>query len=42
MEQDRLNGFAMLNINCDLAQKLGFSLLINTFSEKKARKAFVK
>jgi hypothetical protein len=42
MGQDRLNGFAMLNNNCDLTQKLGFSSIINAFSEKGARKVFVK
>jgi hypothetical protein len=32
--QDCLNGFSMLNINYDLAQKLNFSSIINAFSEK--------
>jgi hypothetical protein len=40
--QDRLNGFATLNINCDLAQKLEFSSTVNSFLDKKARIAFVK
>ena len=42
MGQERLNGLAMLNINCDIARKLDFSNIIAAFSEQKARKAFVK
>ncbi|XP_065684804.1 uncharacterized protein LOC136096979 [Hydra vulgaris] len=42
MGQRRLNGLAMLNINCDIARKLDFSNIIAAFSEQKARKAFVK
>jgi hypothetical protein len=40
--QDHLNGFATFIINCGLRQKLGFSLKIIAFSDKNARKAFVK
>ena len=42
MGQERLNGLAMLNINCDIARKLNFSEIITAFSEQKARRAFVK
>jgi hypothetical protein len=39
--QDHLNSRIMLDVNCDLAQNVDFSSIINAFSEKKARKAFV-
>jgi hypothetical protein len=42
MEQDLSNGFATLSINCDLARMLDCSSIINAFSEKWARKVFVK
>jgi hypothetical protein len=42
MGQDVLNGFVMINVNCDLARKLDFSSIMNAFSEKMTRKAFVK
>ena len=38
MLQERLNGLAMLNINCDMAREMDFSRLIEMFAEKKARK----
>jgi hypothetical protein len=33
-----LNGFATLTTNCDLAQKLDLSSIINIFSEERAKK----
>jgi hypothetical protein len=39
---NRSFGFATLNINCYLARKIDFSSIINAFSDKKARRAFVK
>jgi hypothetical protein len=42
MGQYRLNCFATLSINCDLARKLGIFSVISEVSEKRARKAFVK
>lgn len=42
MGQERLNGLAMLNINCDIARKLDFSAVISAFAHKKARKAHFK
>jgi hypothetical protein len=42
MGQDHLNSFVLLSVNCDLAPNLDLFLIINTFSEKKARKVFVK
>ena len=42
MGQERLNGLAMLNINCGIARKIDFSNMIAAFSEQKAKKAFVK
>jgi hypothetical protein len=41
MGQDPLNGFATLNIDCDLVPKLDIQSIINAFSDKRARKAFV-
>ena len=38
MLQERLNRLAMLNINCDMAREMDFSMLIGKFAEKKARK----
>ena len=42
MGQERLNRLAMLNINCDIAQRLNFSEIIKAFSEQKANRKFVK
>ncbi|XP_065650752.1 uncharacterized protein LOC136078864 [Hydra vulgaris] len=42
MGQERLNGLAMLNINCDIARKLEFSTVVSAFAKVKARKAFLK
>jgi hypothetical protein len=42
MGQDHLNGITTLNINCNVALKLHFPLIINALSEKRARKEFVK
>jgi hypothetical protein len=42
MRQDSLKGLATLTVKGDLARKLVFSLIINAFSEKEARKAFAK
>ena len=41
MEDERLNGLAVLNINCDKARQMDFSAVINKFAEKKARKALL-
>jgi hypothetical protein len=41
VRKDRLNDFATINIKCDLARKLHFSLIINIFSEK-TLKTYVK
>ncbi|KAL6130418.1 hypothetical protein ACLB2K_068797 [Fragaria x ananassa] len=38
MSQDRLNGLAMLSIEKDLAEKLEYSCLIDTFAAKNARR----
>lgn len=42
MGQERLNGLAILNINCDIARKLDFFAVISAFAQKKARKAHFK
>lgn len=42
MGQQRLNGLAMLNINCDIARKMDFKTVISAFAEKKARKVLIK
>ena len=38
MSQDRLNDLAMLSIEKDLAEKLEYSCLIDTFAAKNARR----
>jgi hypothetical protein len=38
MGQDYLNGFTMLDINCDLAQKLEFSSIIMHFQRRRLEK----
>jgi len=39
MLQDRVNGLATLNINCDIARNVDYSELISSFAALKARKA---
>jgi len=41
--QERLKGLATLNINCDMARKLGFSArpIIHDFANKMSRKVFI-
>ena len=41
MKDKRLNGLAILDINCDKARQLYFSTVINKLAEKKARKVLL-
>jgi hypothetical protein len=42
MAQERLNGLAILSINCDLSRKLNYSVLIEEFASKKSRRHLFK